>query len=69
VTLTEPEQVKDVLNKIFEFPKPNYKIFKLLATGLANYEGDKWSKHRKLINPAFHLEKLKVSFYGVIIFK
>ena len=61
VTLTEPEQIKDVLNKMSEFPKTNYKIFKLLANALANYEGEKWSKHRKLINPAFHLEKLKVS--------
>nr|QFS19022.1 cytochrome P450 72A336v2 [Medicago truncatula] len=60
VTLTEPEQIKDVLNKMSEFPKTNYKIFKLLANALANYEGEKWSKHRKLINPAFHLEKLKI---------
>ncbi|KAL5081382.1 hypothetical protein RYX36_009803 [Vicia faba] len=60
VTLTEPEQIKDVLNKISEFPKTSYKIFKLLASGLAGYQGEKWSKHRKLINPAFHLEKLKI---------
>jgi cytochrome P450 len=62
VTLTEPEQIKDVLNKISEFPKTNYKIFKLLASGVASHEGEKWSKHRRLINPAFHLEKLKVNF-------
>ncbi|XP_045801121.1 cytochrome P450 72A68-like isoform X9 [Trifolium pratense] len=60
VTLTEPEQIKDVLNKISEFPKTNYKIFKLLASGVASHEGEKWSKHRRLINPAFHLEKLKI---------
>ncbi|XP_058766155.1 cytochrome P450 72A68-like [Vicia villosa] len=60
VTLTEPEQIKDVLNKISEFPKTNYKIFKLLASGLASHQGEKWSKHRRLINPAFHLEKLKI---------
>ncbi|XP_004488665.1 cytochrome P450 72A68-like [Cicer arietinum] len=60
LTLTEPEQIKDVLNKISDFPKTNYKIFKLLASGLASYHGEKWSKHRKLINSAFHLEKLKI---------
>ncbi|KAI5440462.1 hypothetical protein KIW84_010078, partial [Lathyrus oleraceus] len=60
VVLTEPEQIKDVLNKITEFPRTNYKISKLLISGLAIHEGEKWSKHRKLINPAFHLEKLKI---------
>nr|QFS19032.1 cytochrome P450 72A66v2 [Medicago truncatula] len=60
LTLTEPEQIKDVLNKMSDFPKTNYKIFKLLASGLASYKGEKWSKHRRLINPAFHLEQLKI---------
>ncbi|XP_058722724.1 cytochrome P450 716A67-like [Vicia villosa] len=60
VILTEPEQIKDVLNKISEFPKRNNKIFKSLASGLASHQGEKWSKHRRLINPAFQLEKLKI---------
>lgn len=61
VNLTDPEQIKDVLNKINVFPKTNYPIFKLLAAGLASHQGEKWSKHRRIINPAFNLEKLKVS--------
>jgi len=45
-----------------DFPKPNSNpLVKLLATGLADHEGEKWSKHRRLINPVFNLEKLKVS--------
>nr|BAL45206.1 cytochrome P450 monooxygenase [Glycyrrhiza uralensis] len=61
VTLTDPEQIKDVLNKIYDFPKSDGdRLVKLLATGLVSYEGEKWSKHRRIINPAFNLEKLKI---------
>ncbi|XP_027336243.1 cytochrome P450 716A67-like [Abrus precatorius] len=60
VILTDPDLFKDVFNKVNDFPKPNINpTVKLLATGLANHLGEKWSKHRKIINPAFSLEKLK----------
>jgi cytochrome P450 len=36
-------------------------IFRRLANGLVNHEGEKWAAHRKIINPAFHIEKLKVT--------
>ncbi|KAF6137399.1 hypothetical protein GIB67_036436 [Kingdonia uniflora] len=32
---------------------------KLLTSGLPQYDGDKWAKHRRILNPAFHIEKLK----------
>ncbi|PWA71616.1 cytochrome P450 mono-oxygenase [Artemisia annua] len=35
-------------------------LTKLLARGVADAEADQWVKHRKIINPAFHVEKLKV---------
>ncbi|XP_061337076.1 cytochrome P450 72A68-like [Gastrolobium bilobum] len=61
VTLTDPELIKDVFNKIYDFAKPNANpLIKLLATGLASHEGEKWRKHRRIINPAFNLEKLKI---------
>ncbi|XP_024018940.1 cytochrome P450 CYP72A219 [Morus notabilis] len=60
VNITNPEHLKDIFNKIGDFPKPhNNPLVELLATGLASYEGEKWAKHRKIINPAFHVEKLK----------
>jgi len=34
---------------------------KFLVPGLVSHEGERWSKHRKIINPAFNLEKLKVN--------
>jgi len=63
VTLTDPELIKEVLNKPTDFEKINLNPqFRLLAPGLVRLDGEKWSKHRKIINPAFNLEKLKVSF-------
>ncbi|KAG9455256.1 hypothetical protein H6P81_008160 [Aristolochia fimbriata] len=61
VIILDPEMIKDVLsNKFGHFEKPKSNpLTKLLATGLADYEGDKWAKHRRILNPAFHLEKIK----------
>ncbi|XP_057456150.1 cytochrome P450 72A68-like [Lotus japonicus] len=61
VILTDPELIKNVLNKIHDFPKPDTNpILKLLATGLVTHEGEKWSRHRRIINPSFNIEKLKI---------
>nr|QWX38538.1 secologanin synthase 3 [Ophiorrhiza pumila] len=58
----EPELFKEVLNHYRKFPKNvsiHNPLIKFLFTGVGSYEGDKWSKHRKVINPAFTLEKVK----------
>ncbi|KAK1321101.1 Secologanin synthase [Acorus calamus] len=62
VNIMDPEMVREILsNKFGHFEKPrNNPMVELLATGLANYEGEKWAKHRRIINPAFHQEKLKL---------
>ncbi|KAI3722962.1 hypothetical protein L2E82_34210 [Cichorium intybus] len=60
VSIMDPDLIKDVFVKLDNFQKlePN-PVTKFIATGLVAYEGDQWAKHRKLINPAFHMEKLK----------
>ncbi|KAL5229002.1 hypothetical protein ABZP36_017267 [Zizania latifolia] len=61
VMIHDPELVKEVLsNKFGHYGKQRPGRFgKLLATGVASYEGEKWAKHRRILNPAFHHEKIK----------
>ncbi|CAL4975169.1 unnamed protein product [Urochloa decumbens] len=61
VTIADPDHAKDVLsNKFGHFEKLKFTaLFKLLSDGLANQDGEKWAKHRRILNPGFHLEKLK----------
>ncbi|PNT72433.1 cytochrome P450 72A15 isoform X2 [Brachypodium distachyon] len=61
VTLSDPELAKDVMsNKFGHFEKTKFPaLSKLLAEGLASIEGEKWAKHRRILNPAFQLEKVK----------
>ena len=63
VLITEHELIRDVFTRmnLFKKPKLNY-LLEILLSGLVQYEGEKWAKHRKLINPAFHTQKLKVCF-------
>jgi cytochrome P450 len=64
VNIMNPEQLKDVFSNISDFRKIEGTPFaKFLATGILQYDTEKWAKHRKIINPAFHLEKLKVSLF------
>ncbi|KAL8129082.1 hypothetical protein V2J09_018237 [Rumex salicifolius] len=60
VVVSEAELAKEVLSRRIEFPKLYFRSAVLIAPGVASYEGQKWAKHRKLVNPAFHLEKLKL---------
>ncbi|XP_068650950.1 cytochrome P450 CYP72A616-like [Aristolochia californica] len=61
VIILDPEMIKEILSSKFDqFQKPiSNPVTKLLATGLLDCTGEKWAKHRKILNPAFHLEKIK----------
>ncbi|XP_057525194.1 cytochrome P450 CYP72A616-like isoform X2 [Amaranthus tricolor] len=59
--IKDAEMMKQVLsNKQGHFRKPYLSPLLLVLTkGLTTLEGQKWAQHRKIINPAFHIEKLK----------
>ncbi|CAH2053700.1 unnamed protein product [Thlaspi arvense] len=60
ITIMNPQLIKEVYNKVYDFPKTHtFPLVALIADGLANADGGKWAKHRKIINPAFHFEKIK----------
>ncbi|CAL2233689.1 unnamed protein product [Prunus armeniaca] len=59
--VAEPELIKLILaDKSGHMTKPPLNpLVNLLQLGVATLEGDQWAKRRRLITPAFHLEKLK----------
>ncbi|KAK8937549.1 Secologanin synthase [Platanthera guangdongensis] len=61
VTIMNPDLIREILSTKFEqFEKLKISpLGKFLRTGLIKYEGEKWARHRRIINPAFHAEKLK----------
>ena len=57
----DPEKIKEVFNNVYDFQKPHtFPLANVIASGLVAYDGNKWAKHQRIINPAFHLEKIKV---------
>jgi cytochrome P450 len=62
VMIPDPESVREVLsNKFGHFGKQRFsRAGKLLGNGVASHEGEKWAKHRRILNPAFHHERIKV---------
>nr|BAJ85223.1 predicted protein [Hordeum vulgare subsp. vulgare] len=61
VTISKPELVREVLsNKFGHFEKLKFgRLQRMLHNGVGSHEGEKWAKHRRIINPTFHMEKLK----------
>ncbi|CAO2818233.1 unnamed protein product [Amaranthus hypochondriacus] len=61
IHISKPELIREAFIKTNEFKKPKVNpVFDKLFPGVVSYEGEKWAKHRKIINPAFHMEKLKL---------
>ncbi|GJR84792.1 cytochrome P450 CYP72A219-like protein [Tanacetum coccineum] len=66
IYITEPELIKEILSRPNEFQKPHPDhIRDSIIAGLLVSEGDKWIKHRQIINPAFHIENIKAMFSAI----
>ncbi|KAC9216383.1 hypothetical protein E3N88_46191 [Mikania micrantha] len=60
VHVTDPPMIRQILANYNQFQKlRGNPLSKMLAKGVASDDADQWVKHRKIINPAFHVEKLK----------
>ncbi|KAM7472525.1 hypothetical protein LguiA_010708 [Lonicera macranthoides] len=62
IHIMDPELIREVLTHSTKFVK-NFDVHnplaKFLLTGVGSFEGDKWRMHRRIISPAFTLDKLK----------
>ncbi|XP_020554498.1 cytochrome P450 CYP72A219-like [Sesamum indicum] len=61
LNVADPELIKEILSKprLFHKALPD-PIGETIVGGLSYLEDEKWAKHRKIVNEAFHMEKLKV---------
>ncbi|XP_056844453.1 LOW QUALITY PROTEIN: cytochrome P450 72A13 [Raphanus sativus] len=60
IMITNPEHIKEAFGNVHGFEKAtSFPLIRLLLGGLASSKGDKWARHKRIINPAFHLEKIK----------
>lgn len=65
LVVTEPDLVKEILNKNGVFRKVKVKGLakKFVGDGLVMSNGEKWNRLRKVANHAFHGDCLKVPFF------
>ncbi|XP_059068901.1 LOW QUALITY PROTEIN: cytochrome P450 734A1 [Cryptomeria japonica] len=62
LVVPHPELIKEILSTKFgNYPKPpdNPLSRQLVGQGLVGLKGEKWAQHRRIINPAFHMDLLK----------
>ncbi|XP_059068916.1 cytochrome P450 734A1-like [Cryptomeria japonica] len=62
LVVPHPELIKEILSTKFGSytkPRSNPLLRQLVGQGLTGLTGEKWAQHRKIINPAFHMDLLK----------
>ncbi|CAI0474444.1 unnamed protein product [Linum tenue] len=66
ITITDPELVKQILSNKFGFyVKPMFRPVTVIAKGLVLLHGPQWATRRRLLNPAFSMEKLKPMMHKI----
>jgi cytochrome P450 len=64
--VTDPNLVKEIISKPFQYGKSDVKLMKTKELfgqfGLPTLNGAEWVLHRQLLDPAFHMESIKVVF-------
>ncbi|KAC9216387.1 hypothetical protein E3N88_46175 [Mikania micrantha] len=72
VHIIDPVMIRQIFANYNQFQKMRVgnPLSKMLTKGVVDAaEGDQWMKHRKIINPAFHIEKLKIISTSISIVK
>jgi hypothetical protein len=71
VCIADVNVVKQVLfdrNGLYPKNIGNPHIARLLGKGLVLTDGDDWKRHRKVVYPAFNMDKLKVCTIDIFVF-
>ncbi|KAL0761580.1 hypothetical protein Bca101_077730 [Brassica carinata] len=67
--ISDPELGKQILASKLGFAviaKTRPEVLMLFGKGLAFLEGDDWVRHRRILNPAFSMDRLKVMTKGMV---
>ncbi|KFK36905.1 hypothetical protein AALP_AA4G188200 [Arabis alpina] len=63
ICISDPEMAKQILSNKFGFfvkTKTRPEVLKLAGNGLAFLDGLDWVRHRRILNPAFSMDKIKI---------
>ncbi|CAM8897159.1 unnamed protein product [Rhodiola kirilowii] len=63
LTVSDPELIREIfasMSESYEKTDTHPLVKQLEGDGLLSHKGHKWSHHRKILNPTFHMENLKL---------